>query len=46
MQSQDDARSGESGEQRIRVGEDGDGGDVWLPVVQVLTGRGFVTGTS
>ncbi|MFB6135240.1 MAG: helicase HerA domain-containing protein [Halobacteriaceae archaeon] len=43
MQAED---SSEGATEQIRVGETVDGEAVTLPVVQVLTGRGFVTGKS
>ncbi|RQG97081.1 helicase HerA domain-containing protein [Natrarchaeobius chitinivorans] len=35
-----------SDQRQILVGEDDDGTDLYLPVVELLTGRGFVTGKS
>ncbi|UHQ95353.1 ATP-binding protein [Haloterrigena alkaliphila] len=35
-----------SEQREILVGETDDGSDLWLPVVELLTGRGFVTGKS
>ncbi|MDQ2052723.1 DUF87 domain-containing protein [Natronolimnohabitans sp. A-GB9] len=35
-----------SEQREIRVGETDDGSELWLPVVELLTGRGFVTGKS
>ncbi|WP_087714049.1 ATP-binding protein [Natronolimnobius baerhuensis] len=33
-------------QRKVLVGETDDGHDLWLPVVELLTGRGFVTGKS
>ncbi|SEP73109.1 helicase HerA domain-containing protein [Natrinema salaciae] len=38
--------SDDSQQRQIRVGETADGADLRLPVVELLTGRGFVTGKS
>ncbi|WP_247004900.1 ATP-binding protein [Halosolutus gelatinilyticus] len=35
-----------SDQREILVGETDDGSELWLPVVELLTGRGFVTGKS
>ena len=40
------ADTAEDGDQRIHVGETADGGRLEFPIVEMLTGRGFVTGKS
>ncbi|MFC3478185.1 ATP-binding protein [Halobacterium litoreum] len=40
------ADSAEDGDQRIHVGETADGDDLSFPIVEVLTGRAFITGKS
>ena len=42
----EDAADGAADEQRIRVGELADGSPLEFPIVEVLTGRAFVTGKS